>query len=116
MSALDERWARRFNATQRRTWLKEQAVAYLGGKCRCCGYDRCLAALDFHHRDPREKDLEISAAASWDAIEPELRKCILLCSNCHRETHAGLHPRFYDDPRMEDEADAYDLFAASISQ
>lgn len=27
---------------------------------------------------------------SWDLISKELQKCILLCSNCHRELHAGL--------------------------
>lgn len=112
-SELDDRWTRNFNATQLRTWLKEQAVAYLGGKCRGCGYHKCLAALDFHHRDPREKDFEISSKMSWESIEPELRKVVLLCKNCHAETHAGLHPQFYDAPRIEDEADAYDLLSAS---
>ncbi len=110
---LDERWTRNFNATQMRTWLKEQAVAYLGGKCRCCGYDKCLASLDFHHRDPREKDFEIGGATSWESVMSELQKTLLLCSNCHRETHAGLHPQFYDVPRHEDEADAYDLLSSS---
>ena len=92
---LDKRWERNFRATQRRTELKERAVAYLGGKCKLCPYDRCLAALEFHH--PGQKDFEISSKSSWEAIVPELDKCVLLCSNCHREVHAGLHPQMLDD-------------------
>lgn len=111
---LDHSWARNFNATEMRRWLKEQAVAQLGGKCRCCGYDKSLAALDFHHRDPRQKDFEISSKMSWESIEPELRKCVLLCRNCHAETHAGLHPQFIDTPREEDVADEYDLYVAAV--
>ena len=93
---LDARWHRNFNATQRRLWLKERAVAHLGGSCRLCGYDRCVAALEFHH--PGQKDFEISRKASWDTIRPELDRCVLLCSTCHREVHAGLHPSLIDDP------------------
>jgi hypothetical protein len=111
--SLDERWARNHNAAQQRTWLKERAVVYLGGKCRCCGYNRSLAALEFHHRDPREKDFEISSRMNWEAVELELRKCILLCSNCHKETHAGLHPQLLDNSD-EDAADAWDAFSGVV--
>lgn len=111
---LDERWVRNHNASARRLWLKEQAVAFLGGKCRGCGYDRHSSGFDFHHQDPRQKDFEISSKASWEAIEPELRKCVLLCKTCHAETHAGLHPQFLDTPRLEDEADSYDLLVAAV--
>lgn len=108
---LDEAWDRNFRATQARTALKLEAVSYLGGKCQCCGYDRCLAAMEFHHRDPREKDFTISASTSRLAMWDELDKCVLLCSNCHRETHAGLHPEFIDVAGPTDEADTYDLFS-----
>ena len=93
---LDRRWARNFNASQQRLQLKERAVAYLGGKCKGCGYDKCPAAMDFHHPNPREKDFVISGKTNWDVVRAELDKTLLLCSNCHRETHAGLHPRFLD--------------------
>ncbi len=107
---LDERWVRNHAAQQLRTWLKERAVAYLGGSCRCCGYDRCLAALDFHH--PGKKDFNISSKMSWSAIEPELKHVILLCSNCHRETHAGYHPQLLGDSESE-MADVFELLSAS---
>lgn len=70
--------------------VKRRAVEYKGGKCCRCGYNRCLAALEFHHKDPTQKDPEIrfgSSRSSWEEIVKELDKCILLCSNCHREEH-----------------------------
>lgn len=60
--------------------------------CCKCGYNKCREALDFHHRDPTKKDFTI--ASRWCISEQKLRKeiakCVLLCSNCHRELHAGL--------------------------
>jgi hypothetical protein len=69
--------------------MKARAVTYKGGKCERCGYDKCQAAMDFHHRDPSRKDFSISSGRtmSWERAVRELDKCILLCSNCHREEH-----------------------------
>lgn len=78
-------------------WRKEtkkRIVASMGGKCQCCGYDRCVESLDFHHIDPSEKELAFgkirASPKKWESICNELRKCILVCSNCHREIHCGL--------------------------
>lgn len=62
-----------------------------GGKCEHCEYDKYLGALDFHHRDPSKKDFTIGDKKYKlkDCIE-ETKKCILICSNCHRELHAKL--------------------------
>lgn len=76
--------------SRRRKKLKEKAVEFLGGKCEKCGYDKCIAALEFHHL--YGKDFGLSARGltrSWEKVEKELRKCQLLCANCHREVHAG---------------------------
>lgn len=72
--------------------LKKEAVLYRGGKCNICGYSRCISALDFHHLDPSQKDFTVSVKkGTLDAeMKLELDKCVLLCSNCHREVHAGL--------------------------
>lgn len=76
-------------ALERTKQLKAQAVAYKGGKCQKCGYSKSLAALDFHHRNPHEKEFAISSVKwkNFDRIQPELDKCDLLCANCHRERH-----------------------------
>ena len=79
---------------KRRDKLKEMAVQYKGGKCCICGYDKCITALEFHHINPNEKEFGIAAhgyTRSWEEVKKELDKCILVCSNCHKEIHAGLH-------------------------
>ena len=66
-----------------------------GGRCSRCGYDKCLDALDFHHLDPSKKIKArngsvtnlVRSVGIKIAIE-EAKKCILLCSNCHREEHS----------------------------
>jgi hypothetical protein len=91
-------WDTRQRTNQRRKQLRERAVAYLGGKCSICGYDKCVSAFDFHHVSAIEKDFTISSKmSSWEMIEPELKKCVLLCCRCHREVHDGLHPGFLED-------------------
>ncbi len=72
--------------------FKHFLVEYKGGKCEICGYNKCEGALDFHHKNPQEKDVEIS---KWDfnynqdiqIYLKEVDKCMLLCANCHREQH-----------------------------
>jgi transposase len=88
---------RKKNATlavgKRRKTIKRNAVAYKGGKCLICGYNRCVEAMDFHHLDPSKKEFGLSInglSRSLDSIKKELDKCVILCSNCHREFHAGL--------------------------
>lgn len=68
--------------------IKLTAILYKGSKCKKCGYNDNIAALDFHHLDLKEKDFGISAShVGWDKLKKELDKCIILCSNCHREEH-----------------------------
>lgn len=70
--------------------LKEDLVRKLGGSCQLCGYNKCLAALHFHHINPHEKEFNISSKNHFWEVEKEIQKCILLCANCHTEVHAGL--------------------------
>ena len=67
--------------------LKEEA----GGKCCMCGYNKCTAALEFHHLDPDAKEGGIiGSTASLAKQREEAKKCILVCANCHREIHSDL--------------------------
>ena len=73
---------------------KARIIAAMGGECQCCSYDKCIAAMELHHKNPAEKEFGCGNASanpiSWEKLVPELRKCVLLCSNCHREVHAGI--------------------------
>jgi hypothetical protein len=78
---------------KRRLKVKEMAIAYKGGRCNCCGYDKCKDSLEFHHIMRDGKSFGISAKGytrSWKSIKSELDKCVMLCANCHREWHAGM--------------------------
>jgi len=78
--------------TKQKTF-KNLCVEYKGGSCINCGYNKYVGALDFHHLDPSKKDFEISRLKSLkfdERIKQELDKCVLLCSNCHREAHSYL--------------------------
>lgn len=75
---------------ERWTNTKRKAIEYKGGKCQNCGYSKYFGALEFHHINSSEKDYtwDKLRLKSWDKITKELDKCICLCANCHRETHA----------------------------
>jgi hypothetical protein len=78
-------------STERLRNIKIQCINYKGGKCSCCGYNKYFGALEFHHKNAKEKDFSISKSCmSFNKIKKELDKCILVCSNCHREIHAGI--------------------------
>jgi transposase len=78
---------------RRRRKVKRLLVQEAGGCCRLCGYDRCIAALEFHHLRPNEKQFELSrhgVARSLARARVEAAKCVLLCANCHAEVEAGV--------------------------
>lgn len=66
------------------------AINYIGNKCIDCGWQGHQAAFQFHHKNPKEKDFVIGNVAnkSWDSIIGELKKCVLLCANCHAIRHS----------------------------
>jgi predicted HNH restriction endonuclease len=82
---------KRTNASRNKR--KKELKEAFGGCCSVCGYSRCLEALDFHHLEPSEKHVGISellSMRSFGRAYEEAKKCKLVCSNCHREIHAGL--------------------------
>jgi hypothetical protein len=86
----------------RRTTIRRRNKAFaqrykLWSGCQFCGYNKCAEALEFHHLDPSTKDSMpneiIRDSTHMGDIKAELRKCIVLCANCHREEHARLGGR-----------------------
>lgn len=77
-------------AWQRWYWkAKDTLIEEAGGKCVGCGYNTYRGALEFHHRNPEEKSFSIGKVRkSIDEMREEIKKCDLLCSNCHAEHHA----------------------------
>lgn len=68
---------------------KYKAIDFLGGKCEKCG-ENDIFKLCFHHINDKEKEYKISqmlGRMKWNDIEKEIRKCKLLCQNCHYELH-----------------------------
>lgn len=81
---------RKHQKTVLRRSMKLQAVKLLGGKCCRCGYDKCIDALEFHHENQDEKEFKLGSGntMSWKDYKNEAMKCILVCSNCHKEIHS----------------------------
>lgn len=68
--------------------LKKEFINSFKDECKKCGDIRTWV-LDFHHKDPSEKDFTVAALkkTNKDVIKQEIDKCIVLCANCHREFH-----------------------------
>lgn len=86
---------------------KQMLVDMKGGKCEKCGYNKCLRALTFHHRESDKKsftlDTRCMRGTKWEKIVKEAEKCELLCFNCHMEHH-------------EEEDDANGLYKQEINR
>ncbi len=83
---------RKHQKTILRRSMKLQGIKILGGKCCRCGYNKCIDALEFHHLNPEEKEFKLGSGntMSWQDYKKELLKCILVCSNCHKEIHSEM--------------------------
>lgn len=77
-----------------RQTTKKRIIDSMGGQCQICGYNKCESALALHHINPEEKEISMGSIRAnprnWLSIVLELRKCVLLCHNCHSEVHSGL--------------------------
>lgn len=81
--ALQEK--RRIELTKRfHAWKTQQGCAHLG-----CD-EKDPVCLDLHHLTPNTKERTPSSllSYSWKRLMEEAKKCIVVCSNCHRKIHA----------------------------
>jgi len=62
-----------------------------------CGWQGNQAALQFHHTNSTGKDFTIGNVAnkSWESIKNELKKCVLLCANCHATMHSTKNDKIF---------------------
>lgn len=75
---------------------KSDLIKLFGGKCCICGFDLFQEALEFHHVNPEEKEFSVASSnmKNLEAQLQELKKCVLVCANCHR----GIHSSYYTIP------------------
>jgi len=80
------------NKTNRKLNIKKHIKDIkLKSKCKICEYDTCSEALDFHHIDNKTMSISdmVTAGYSLKSIKNEIKKCIILCKNCHTEHHVN---------------------------
>ena len=85
-------YCKKCNNKDKHSLLKRRKIEIIqkfGNKCSICGYNKNIAALEFHHIDPNEKEFHFGNAktTNLDKLLLEMDKCILVCANCHREIH-----------------------------
>lgn len=87
---------------------KQKGIEMLGSKCsKCFSTDRDV--LTFHHINPDEKELGLADSWSnvnWNTLEAEIKKCVLLCCNCHMKEHKKdltALINFYENPLTENQ-------------
>lgn len=87
------------NKCRKRVWesgykRKQKLIDLKGGKCIKCGYNRCIRALSFHHKNPLKKqfglDMRNIRGLSWSTVLSEVDKCDLYCLNCHMEIESKI--------------------------
>ena len=66
-----------------------------GKCCHSCGCYDHPKAMDYHHIDESTKSFQLSqvhkgktSEVTLEEVINEIKKCIFLCANCHRELHA----------------------------
>jgi len=74
---------------KRRDAHKQYLVDYFGDVCSDCGNKYPVCCYDFHHINPEEKKFEIAPRldSKVETIMEEVKKCLMICSNCHRIRH-----------------------------
>ena len=72
---------------------KRRMIKAFGDKCCICGRTYPTEVFEFHHLNPKNKEFSLgkirSNCFSWERIVNELRKCVMVCANCHRLVENG---------------------------
>ena len=77
---------------RRRHKLKQELVQLMGGRCKRCGFNEHMFALEFDHNDPTSKETDnrkhspsdlISCGNRQETIDYITKNCTMYCANCH---------------------------------
>jgi len=78
-------------AKARRLRVRDMVFEYLcSHPCIDCG-ETNIIVLEFDHRDPKTKRFDVMSAThghSWKTILKEIKKCDVVCANCHKKRTA----------------------------
>ena len=91
-----EKWINSYGKTKLKNnrSRKQFILDLLGGECVICGYNRCNKAIDFHETEKIDKKRSpsrmLESSTTFQVLLDNIDKITPLCSNCHREHHAGL--------------------------
>lgn len=83
---------------------KRRLLEAFGNCCCICGYNKCPRAMQFHHLDPNEKEFAQGVDGQTRSLArqvEELKKCVLLCANCHMEVHDNVSVVPIDAKRID---------------
>lgn len=91
--------------SERRRQIKQLVIEAFDSKCCVCDYNKIPGALEFHHINPEDKEFRISRmlTRSFKETVKELKKCVLVCANCHREIHSGITQIPVDAKKLPDD-------------
>lgn len=87
---LNNKEKSKLQTNKNREQRKERLVTSFDNVCAVCRGSFHPSAYDFHHLNPKEKEIEISNITNNKVRLEEIKKCIMLCANCHRTIHARL--------------------------
>lgn len=71
---------------------RKKMIEYkLQNPCIHCGEKEPIC-LDFHHIHGKDFNISERVANSykWEDIIKEIKRCVILCANCHRKVHSGI--------------------------
>ena len=75
---------------ERKKKLKKQWLEFKGSlSCEMCGEDH-ISTFDFHHIEKHPDNRAVNKLVSdynFKEAYEEIKKCMVLCANCHRKHH-----------------------------
>jgi NAD-dependent dihydropyrimidine dehydrogenase PreA subunit len=73
------------------SWKQRILKEHKSVPCAACGETHPWQCMDFHHKNPAEKEFTVSSInGTREQLESEISKCYVLCCMCHRKLHANL--------------------------